>query len=227
MKPASSSRRTPSRARSAWGRADAQGRHELVLHAAMDLLRTGGVAALTMRAVADRLGIAVMTLYTYTDGLDELRRRLVERGFAIMRSGCEQHADPPGPHRWREGARRYLRFASENPSLYELMFGVPVNAPQDLRVLEHGIQPLMDAVREQLLASGLSAGMEEADLRRRVRVLAGRFWVALHGLASLTVSGRLGVLEGGQDGVLDDLLDAVSPARTALTELTPSSSASR
>jgi hypothetical protein len=64
-------------------------------------------------------------------------------------------------------------------------------------------------VRQRLEAQGQSLGA--AALRREALRQAGRYWIALHGLATLALSGRLKVLETDLDTLIDDLLERVAP----------------
>ena len=52
---------------------------ELILRTAAQLIEIDGVKALTMRNLADRLGVAVTSIYWHTGGRDQLLDSLVER----------------------------------------------------------------------------------------------------------------------------------------------------
>lgn len=200
---------TPSsRVRRQWRAADHDQRRRLIVDTALDLLDRGGLRAVTMRRVADRLGVGAMTLYTYIAGQDELRAAMVERGFDTLAAGCRAASTLGTPQGWRGGAKHYLQFAIDHPRLYELMFrhSLPTkDAGQNL--MRDGIQPLFDRIRQLTQQQGVTG---EA-LDRHVRAAAGRYWIALHGLASLAIAQRLGVLDASLDQLLDDLLSRVAP----------------
>ena len=52
---------------------------ELILRTAAQLIEIDGVKALTMRNLADRLGVAVTSIYWHIGGRDQLLDSLVER----------------------------------------------------------------------------------------------------------------------------------------------------
>ncbi len=52
---------------------------DAVLDAAIEVADTGGLAALSMRGLAQRLGLAAMSLYTYVPGRDELVVLMVDQ----------------------------------------------------------------------------------------------------------------------------------------------------
>ncbi len=147
-----------------------------------------------------------MTLYTYVDGQRGLHRAMVRRGFEMLGEHCCQASTLVTDHSWRGGARAYVSFAVENPNLYKLMFDVPMQS-DDEDLLHGGFQPLLDRVIEQLSTRGHTG----KQLEREARAAAGRYWIGLHGLATLAIAGRLVVLEGDLDHLLDDLLERVAP----------------
>ncbi len=196
----------PPRPAELWRQADAAERRRLIVDTALRLLDRHGPEAVTMRRVASRLGVGAMTLYTYIDGQHHLRREMVRRGFEMLNHACNENSTLGTPEGWRGGSRAYLRFAMDHPNLYKLMFDHPLSAG-DEDLLQGGFQHLLDKVRLRLEQRGLTG----RALDRATRASAGRFWIALHGLASLAIAGRLIVLEGDVDQILDDLLPRVAP----------------
>jgi AcrR family transcriptional regulator len=81
---------------------------EVVL-AAVEIADREGLGALTMRALAQRLGIGPMTLYTYVPGRAELIDLMLDLTYADMRR------TPTGGRPWRE---RLTAVAAGNRSLY-------------------------------------------------------------------------------------------------------------
>ena len=207
------SRRSPRPGRAAWRDADHDARRELILDAALDLLESHGPEHMTIRRVASRLGVGAMTLYTYVEGQEGLRRELVRRGFEYLSRGChaacEDLADQRDslPHPWWPGARHYIRFATERPALFRLMFDTPL-PEADHEALRGGFEPLLQRVRAALAEH---RGLEGEALDREARRVAGRYWIGIHGLAMLATTGRLAVLEGDLDDLLADLLPGVGP----------------
>lgn len=178
--------------------------------ASLELLQAEGLSAVTMRAVAARLGVGTMTLYTYIEGQHGLHREMVRWGFERLNGQCAEHDEPchqPTKEDWLEGARLYLRFAVENPNLYKLMFDHPMDAEDD-DLLRGGFQPYLERVTDRLARQGVVC-MEE--LPKEARRQAGRMWITLHGLAMLAIAGRFKVLEADLDDILADLLPRVSP----------------
>lgn len=189
-----------------WRDASHEQRRAMIVCAALRLLHEQDMSAVTMRGVAARLGVGTMTLYTYISGQDALRQAMIRRGFDVLGESCCQASTLDTDGSWQGGARAYLQFARRWPNLYMLMFADPI-AAGDEDILAAGFQPLQDIIAEKLEADGLTGD----KLRREARRRAGRYWISLHGLASLVITNRATVLEGTIDDVLDDLLEHVKP----------------
>ena len=197
----------------AWKDADRDARRAMIIDVGLNLLTNEGPDALTMRRVARELGVGAMTLYTYIDGQPGLHRAMVQRGFEIIHQNCSAacEAQMEGSHDWSGGARTYVQFAIQHPNLYRLMFDTPVDADDERfdEIIHGGFQGLHTVVRERLEAQGLKGRTLDTETRK----LAGRYWIALHGLATLAIAGRMQVLHGSLDEVLLHLLEAVAPTK--------------
>lgn len=86
-----------------WGdrhHAARRGKHELnlarIVAAGIDLADESGVTALSMRKVAERLGVGTMSLYTYVPGKDDLVEVMIDTVYAEIAAGAGRAADPAG-----------------------------------------------------------------------------------------------------------------------------------
>lgn len=194
-----------------WKELDRQGRRDLIVQVAFGMLQDDGEEAVTIRRIAAALGVGAMTLYTYVDGLEDLHRRIIARGFEIIHDSCCNACDQDRQHDddWMPGARTYVRFAIEHPNLYHLMFATPVDPDDEQfdQIMHGGFAGLHEAVRQRLAESGLTGGELEVETRKS----AGRYWIALHGLATLAIAGRMQILHGSLDEVLQHLIEVVAP----------------
>lgn len=196
-----------------WKELDREARRELIVGVAFDMLQDDGEEAVTVRRIAGAIGVGAMTLYTYVDGLEDLHRQIIAKGFEIIHHNCSTACEQGRTHDddWMPGARSYVRFAIEHPNLYHLMFATPVDPDDEQfeQIMHGGFAGLHDVVRERLASTGLSGKALEAETQQA----AGRYWIALHGLATLAIAGRMQILKGSLDDVLQHLVDAVAPTR--------------
>ncbi len=196
-----------------WKELDRDGRRALIVKVAFGMLQDDGEEAVTIRRIAAAIGVGAMTLYTYVDGLEDLHRQIIAKGFEIIHQNCSSACETQHQHDddWMPGARAYVRFAIEHPNLYHLMFATPCD-PEDEQfdqIMHGGFAGLHEAVRRRLASTGLVG----KPLEIKTQQAAGRYWIALHGLATLAIAGRMQILHGSLDDVLEHLVDAVSPTK--------------
>jgi AcrR family transcriptional regulator len=115
---------------------------ESIIEAADQVLAEAGLPGLTMRAVADRLGVGTMTLYGYFRDKDQLLDALIDAKSAqldIPRSS--------GP--WRPRLRALMLALHsqlvERPFLVALRHRRPLASPGALRWTEIGLEALQEA----------------------------------------------------------------------------------
>ena len=101
---------------------------EDILTIARQMMRKDGVAALSFNAIARTLGIQPPSLYTYFESKNAIYDELFRRGFLEFGRWIDARPDQDGPLRanLESVMRTYMRFAQENPDLYQLMFQRPV-----------------------------------------------------------------------------------------------------
>lgn len=194
--------------RSQWRASDHVSRLALIIDTALELLRDEGLPQVTMRRVSARLGVGTMTLYTYVRNQDQLRREIIRRGFQMLGAHCRACTDGVDPRHWLPGASAYLQFARQNPNLYRLMFSTPSLTAEDLDIVRGGYDSLLERVRGVLAERGTSA----QQLERDTAMQAGIYWIGLHGLASLVIDDRLGIIGKDEQTLLNELLPRIAPA---------------
>jgi AcrR family transcriptional regulator len=174
------------RRRSARGRG-AELRGE-VLSAAMDLLtETGEEDAVSLRAVAARVGVSVPSIYLHFADKQALLDAVCEEVFAALdQQMLTAAADAPDAF---EGLRlqgvAYVQFAVANPEHYRIVL-----MRKHLPASDAGGRPdllMASAAFEHFVASVqecVDAGVFEGE----AEALALRLWAAAHGVAALLVA---------------------------------------
>lgn len=128
--------------------------HEAIVAAAGELLKEHGVAGVTMRRVAERLGVGTMTLYGYFSDKDALLDAIIDA------SGAE--LVPPAPEGDWKASMRTLMLALhdqliEHPFLVELRLRRPIVSREAMRWTEAALAILGRA--------GLSPGQAAQTFR--------------------------------------------------------------
>ncbi len=161
-----------------------------VMDAALDLMRSGGVEALSMRRLADRLGTSYQVVYSRIGGKGEVVRALHDRGFTRWVAANQDLATELGTiEHVRAVARGYLAEAVADPLLFAIMFSSPV---PDFRRDERARAVEWSAFRACWLAP--VATWLDASLDTRPpgtgRRLAWRLWSAVHGITTVHLAGH-------------------------------------
>lgn len=101
---------------------------EDVLGIAREMMRSDGVAALSFNEIARRLGMQPPSLYHYFESKNAIYDELFRRGFEEFGRKMAERPGQDGSLReqLRSAMETYMRFAQENPDLYQLMFQRPV-----------------------------------------------------------------------------------------------------
>lgn len=161
---------------------------EEVLNAAIDLLaETGSEEAVSLRAVAQRVGVSVPSIYLHFADKKALLDAVCEQVFAALDVAMTQAAaiaDDPFQGLRRMGVA-YVRFARDHPEQYRIVMMRPdARHAADEAAAKHAaagdaFQHLLDGV-----AACLATGVLEGD----PVTLGLQLWSATHGVASLLIA---------------------------------------
>jgi AcrR family transcriptional regulator len=159
-------------------------RGDLLTAAAELVTETGDASALSLRAIAARVGVAATSVYLHFPDVTAMKIALAQQWFAefadVRDAAAADIADPAQALVVR--CQTYARYALAHPGPYRLMFGPglpPLAAPDadpdtpSLRAFE----ALVAAIR-RAQTSGAAA---DGDPRR----LAVLLWAAMHGQVTL------------------------------------------
>ncbi|XVQ11627.1 TetR/AcrR family transcriptional regulator [Spirillospora sp. CA-255316] len=140
-----------------------------IVSAARDLVEESGPEALTMRVLADRIGIRAPSLYKHFPDKGAVEAALIEQGLAEM--GAALRAAVAGERPVSELLRAYRAQALASPNLYRLGTAGPLPRERLAPGLEDWAgEPFFLAVGEPYLAQALFAfahGMVILEIDRR------------------------------------------------------------
>lgn len=98
-----------------------------VMDEAIAMMRTDGMEALSLRKLAERVGVSPTALYHHFSDKQALLCAIGEEGITLfsdlLREGMEGVAGPDLEARFQRFVTLYIRFALANPEIYELLFG--------------------------------------------------------------------------------------------------------
>ena len=175
---------------------------QLILDGAQKLFLANGFEKVSIRSIADEIEYSPATIYLYFKDKNQLLFALHQRGFVKMIGEfmpLQLLTDPF--EKLVEMGRSYIRFAVENPELFDLMF--IMNAPMDTLDKEDWVEGdqafglLMSVVQECMDAGTFQ--------KHNVQSTAMMIWSGIHGYTALFLRKRLGMIpECDREPIMDE-----------------------
>jgi AcrR family transcriptional regulator len=167
-----------------------------ILVCACELYLQGGLDGFSMRKLAGRLGVTAPSLYRHFDSREKVLVEVVLTAYRKMAEYLYKALEgKTAGERFRLAGESYLRFALENPRLYDVLF-----APPD----RMGWQGLPAEIENQACAVGqfwndrVRECMDAGILRRGdPEDISVTLWTHAHGLLTLYLRGVLQIDEPG------------------------------
>lgn len=158
-----------------------------ILTAARTILQNGGFPALSMRTLAEAVGVRAPTLYDYFASKEDVLNALFLEAVGIAADYFrERTADAaPGVDRIVQMGLAYREFAIQHPTLFQLVFdridSSYVPGPEQAEAGKRLFDVLHAEVETALSLGEIAPGNSEA--------IAITLWGIVHGLSTLQLSG--------------------------------------
>lgn len=175
---------------------------QLILDGAQKLFLANGFEKVSIRNIADAIEYSPATIYLYFKDKNQLLFALHQRGFVKMVSEflpLQLLADPF--EKLVEMGRSYIRFAVENPELFDLMF--IMTAPMDTLDKEDWVEGdqafgLLTRVVQECMDAGI---FQKHDVQSTAMMI----WSGIHGYTALFLRKRLGMFpECDRELIMDE-----------------------
>ncbi len=97
---------------------------EEIVDAAWALCREGGLASLSLRELAARVGMRAPSLYSYFDSKDAIYDAMFRQGYVALQAHMEPftHRRPVTRALLKEGTRHWVEFCTADEVRYQLLF---------------------------------------------------------------------------------------------------------
>lgn len=179
-----------------WGSQNEAGRSGLTIRAivaaALAIADADGVEALSMRKVAEQLGVGTMSLYTHIPGKSELIDLMLDTAYGQVYTSVEEPSQQGGD--WRDAlrfiAQRNWDLYRKHPWMLQITIGRPVLGPHTSLKYEAELRPLdklglsdveMDATLTLILThvEGCARAQEAIERgQRETDMTEAEWWVA-------------------------------------------------
>jgi AcrR family transcriptional regulator len=164
-----------------------------IAEAALDLLEAEGPEAVSMRRVADAVGITPMAIYHHFPNREALLNSITDAEFAKYRDYAQARATGgTAEDRIVTGMDSYMDYAFNHPRVFDYVFAAPRPGarqfPKDFRARKSPtLTPSADALKE---------AMKRGELREDDEwEVAFELWALTHGYVALYRGGRINLVE--------------------------------
>jgi AcrR family transcriptional regulator len=178
-----------------------------ILHAARRLHATHGSDGITVRALAQSVGVSPTALYLHFRGIDDVLEQLRMEGHERLATYLRAATGTSALERVRAMGRAYYRFGVEHSADFDLMFHDRPAAARRPDAVRREMFTLL--ILRDVVVAGIAAGELRADLDPMV--VTNALWAKIHGVTSLTTSALLAETSAGHaEEVLDAVLDGIA-----------------
>ncbi len=162
---------------------------QALLNASMDIIRNQGIAGLSLRKLAEVVGVSRTAPYHHFKDKDALLAAVAAQGFSeltYLLNQVIQDEALPLRDKLEQAVMGYLRFATDHPTQYELMFGQMLwqDAKQD-----EFQRTAKDCFRQYVKIFEVFETQAKTSLPEPPLRLAQITWASLHGLSRLASDG--------------------------------------
>ncbi len=91
---------------------------EMVVSAAFDLARAGGMEQVLVKNIADKLNCSVQPIYSYCDNMDNLRKEVTAKACIFIQNYLAAHLDKSDY--FRSTGHCYVHLAKEEPHIFHM-----------------------------------------------------------------------------------------------------------
>lgn len=154
---------------------------EQVIQAALQLVRQRGMEGLTARSLAQQLGCSVKPIFSLFGSMEQVQRETLTAAHALYQQSLEQAMAKGEYPPYKASGLAYIRFAKEEPALFQLLFMRDRSQEQqDPQQEEREIRPLLALIQRQL-------GLDE----EQARLFHLEMWLYVHGIAAMLATSYL------------------------------------
>ena len=174
---------------------------EAVVETAGAIADRDGLAATTLKAVADELSIQTPSLYNHVQGLPGLRREMALYAARTLSAGFAS-VEGTGVDRLRRISHVFRRFVIDHPGRYASMFPAPKPGEDD---------ELYEAMAGSVLVVGEALSEAGGDPGQAIHIIRA-LRAMLHGFVDLEANGGFGMpvdIDESFDVALDLVLSAI------------------
>ena len=151
-----------------------------ILNMALCITKEHGIDAVTARELGNRLGSSARPIFTVFENMDEVRKSVILKAKELYGQYVEEGLE--NQLKFQGVGIAYIRFAKEQPKLFELLYMKSTNGTKDVSA----ILPVIDEHYDRILQSV----QEPYDLNTEdAERIYQHLWTYAHGIAAMSATG--------------------------------------
>ncbi len=151
---------------------------EEIVDAAIELVRSQGVEALTARELGQFLGTSSRPIFTAFENMVDLKNNVVKKCIFIFEERCKREISNSDCPQYKSIGNAYISFSTEERNLFKLLF---------MRDRSDESQYGYDAFDIPLMSAMKQSGVEEYV----AELLHTEMWIWVHGVATMIATGYI------------------------------------
>lgn len=180
-----------------------------IISAALSIVRTDGIDALTARSLGAKLGTSSQPIFTAFKNMDQVQDEVMRFAKDLYAGYVEKGlSEPLG---FRGVGKQYILFAIREPKLFQLLFMREQSKIPGIS----GVLPLIDESYEKILVSVQDGyGFDRPDAENMYRHL----WVYTHGIAALCATGMCTFTPEEISGMMTEVFTALLHSKSEVSK---------
>lgn len=171
-----------------------------IVDAALNIVREKGIKALTARALGASLGSSACPIFTVFDNMDDVQSA-VKVAAKVLYGDYIKEGLLSKPA-FRGVGIQYIRFAMEEPRLFELLFMTMLEESPNI----NNVLPIIDEYYNDILLSAqTSYDLNESDSKK----LYHHLWIYSHGIAVLSATKTCNFTLNEIEGMLTEISKSI------------------
>lgn len=147
-----------------------------IVEAALNIVKTDGLEALTSRALGTYLGSSARPIFTVFNNMDEVWQAVIKSAKTLYKEYVDKGLNEKHP--FKGVGMQYILFSVNEPKLFQLLFMTEQPQMPDFT----GVLPLIEESYEEIL---LSIQNDYGVNRLLAERLYHHLWIYTHGIATL------------------------------------------
>lgn len=152
---------------------------EEILAVALNLVRKGGIPALTARALGAELGSSSRPIFGLFKNMEEVQQEVLRAANDLYQSYLKEDMERGKYPPYKASGMAYIRFAKEEKELFKLLF-MRDRSQESKEENKEEIKPLLELIQQSLGINEENAYLFHIEM-----------WIYVHGIATMLATSYL------------------------------------